>query len=73
MRANTRLAALFDGDFESFIQVAMRKVFQGKTAHGHFRACGYGTEEINWASSSGSDSNNSSSLDSDSSSGIDSE
>jgi transposase len=45
MRKNQRLADLFGHDFEGFIRLALRKVFQGKDARGHYRACGYGVGE----------------------------
>jgi len=43
MRKNQRLADTFGRDFEGFIVHALRHVFDGKDARGHYRACGYGT------------------------------
>ena len=42
MRKNTKTADLYASDFEGFIRLALRKVFQGKDARGHYKACGYG-------------------------------
>ena len=65
MRRNQRLADLFGYNFEGFIQLAMRSVFQGKDARGHYRACGYGVGESFECSDSESESENDSDSDSD--------
>lgn len=45
MRKNYKTADLFGYDFEGFIRLALRKVFEGKDARGYYRACGYGVSE----------------------------
>jgi hypothetical protein len=46
MRRYYKTADLFGHDFEGFIRLALRKVFEGKDARGHYRACGYGVGEL---------------------------
>jgi hypothetical protein len=54
MRKHQRLATLLHGDFETFIRQAIKRVGRGKTAEGHFRACGY-TMPVNNTAGSDSD------------------
>ena len=51
MRKHQQIAGLYYDNFAAFIHLSVSSVFDGKTAHGHFRASGYGTSQINWVDS----------------------
>ena len=57
MRKNYYTADLYSRDFEGFIQLALRKVFEGIDARGYFRVCGIGIDDNDYDSSDGNSTN----------------
>jgi len=46
IRRNRILADTFNGNFEGFLNLAIRETSYGRNAVGHFRSCHIDTEEV---------------------------